>query len=242
MAAPAEHASKPIIEAASSHQHQPGASPMTWLYGGRMPYETALAWQQRLVSARLLGDAPDTLLVCEHEPVITLGRGWKGPLPAVGTPVIPVSRGGEATYHGPGQIVGYPIVKLGEPGTPPKDLRRYVRDLEAIVIETLAAFQIPAYAREGLTGVWVAGPQGVPLKIASIGVAVRHWVTYHGFALNWRTELNRFSGFAPCGLPSSVMISMAELIGDAGCPAYDDVLGALANAVERVWDRKIITR
>lgn len=172
---------------------------------GRTRYEEAHALQQHLVDQRIAGEIPDTLLLTEHDPVITLGRG-SSPDDAAGTPfpVIQVERGGEATFHGPGQVVVYPILLL-----PPerRDLHRYLRDLEQAVIDTLAEFDVVGARREGLTGVWVG-----ERKICSIGVAVRRWVTWHGLALNVRTDLAAFESFRPCGLDPQVMTRLADLV------------------------------
>ncbi len=170
---------------------------------GRTRYEDAHALQERLVEQRIAGEIPDTLLLTEHEPVVTLGRG-SPPDDAAGVPfpVVRVERGGEATFHGPGQVVVYPILLL-----PPerRDLHRYLRDLEQAVIDTLAEFDVEGERREGLTGVWVGGR-----KICSIGVAVRRWVTWHGLALNVRTDLDAFRSFRPCGLDPEVMTRLAD--------------------------------
>ena len=170
---------------------------------GRTRYEDAHALQERLVEQRIAGEIPDTLLLTEHEPVVTLGRG-SPPDDAAGVPfpVVRVERGGEATFHGPGQVVVYPILLL-----PPerRDLHRYLRDLEQAVIDTLAEFDVEGERREGLTGVWVGGR-----KICSIGVAVRRWVPWHGLALNVRTDLDAFRSFRPCGLDPEVMTRLAD--------------------------------
>ena len=175
-----------------------------WL--GRMPYQQAWDLQHELVAAIAAGDAPDTLLLVEHDPVITLGRrrgSADNVLDAAGIPVLETERGGDVTYHGPGQLVGYPLLALrdGE-----RDLHAYLRDLEGVLIDVLAARGLAAGRLPGQTGVWVQGR-----KLASVGVAVRRWVTYHGFALNVSTDLAPFGRMNPCGLPSSVMASMVDL-------------------------------
>lgn len=170
---------------------------------GRMPYAEAHALQQELVDARSRGTQGDVLLLLEHEPVITVGRGADaGAVRVPGLEVVAVERGGEATYHGPGQLVAYPILLLAEDR---RDLHRYLRDLEQVVIQVLAELEIPAERRPGLTGVWVGGR-----KICSIGVAVRRWVTWHGLALNLTTGSATFAGFRPCGLDPEVMTCVAE--------------------------------
>jgi lipoate-protein ligase B len=170
---------------------------------GRVPYEAAHALQQRLVQRRIAREVSDTLVLCEHDPVVTVGRSAVAP--AVGDasiPVVQVERGGEATFHGPGQLVAYPILELPEGR---RDLRRYLRDLEAVVIGALAEVEVTGERREGLTGVWVAGR-----KVCSIGVAVRRWVTWHGLALNLRADLGAFATFEPCGLDPAVMANVEE--------------------------------
>ncbi len=170
---------------------------------GRCDYAEAHRIQQEVLEQRIAGDARDTLLLCEHAPIITLGR--KTPpeeRPTSDVPTMEVERGGEATYHGPGQAVAYPIIALPDDR---RDLHRYLRDLEQVVIGVLGEFEIEGRREEGLTGVWVGDK-----KIASIGVAVRRWVTWHGLAINVHTDLAAFEGFSPCGLSPSVMTRMAD--------------------------------
>ncbi len=170
---------------------------------GRSTYADAHALQGELVDARVAGTIGDTLLLTEHDAVITVGRASaREDALEAGLPVIEVERGGEATYHGPGQVVAYPILALPEAR---RDLHRYLRDLEQVVIGVLAEFQVEGRRVEGQTGVWI-GEQ----KIASIGVAVRRWVTWHGLALNVHTDLAAFKGFRPCGLEPSVMTRLAD--------------------------------
>jgi len=176
-----------------------------WL--GRMNFGDALALQEEIV-ARKRGDpdSADELLLLEHEPVYTIGRtpdrssllGAKH-LPH---PLFPINRGGQATYHGPGQLMGYPIVDLRRCG---QDLHRYLRWLEQLLIDLLAGYGIAATRREELTGVWIDGR-----KIASIGVGVRHWITMHGFALNVCGDLTPFSDIVPCGIANVTMTSMEK--------------------------------
>jgi lipoyl(octanoyl) transferase len=179
-----------------------------WL--GRMGFADALALQEQIVaSKRSVRDLPDELLLLEHDPVYTIGRtpdkssllGQKD-LPY---PLFAINRGGQATYHGPGQLVGYPIVDLRRYG---EDLHRYLRWLEQVLIQFLARYQITAQQREGLTGVWVQ-----QRKIASIGVGVRHWITMHGFALNVCGDLSPFGHIIPCGISNVAMTSMKKEIG-----------------------------
>lgn len=173
---------------------------------GRAPYAQIHQVQQRLVLARSENRVPNLLLTGEHDPVITLGR--KTPRGAAydgAIPVVEVERGGEATYHGPGQLVAYPIVHLTQSR---RDLHRFQRDLEEVGIRVLAEFGLQGGRREGLTGVWIGGR-----KVQSLGIAVRRWVTWHGLALNVNTDLAPFETFHPCGLDGKVMISMAQALG-----------------------------
>ena len=173
---------------------------------GRTPYADAHALQQELVTRRVEDSVGDLLLLTEHEPVITVGRGTPAEeqrsLAATGIPVVEVERGGEATYHGPGQLVAYPILKLSEDK---RDLHRYLRDLEEAVIGVLSELAIEGTRRPGLTGVWIG-----ERKVCSIGVAVRRWVTWHGLALNLHTDLTPFRRFHPCGLSPDVMTRVAD--------------------------------
>ncbi len=185
---------------------------------GRRDYGEVWRLQQEMVAARQRDEIPDTLVLCEHPDVITLGRGARREnLVAPGdVPVFEIERGGDVTYHGPGQLVGYPIFRL-RPSE--QDLHQYLRTLEETLIAALSDFGIGARRRPGWTGVWTGaagsdGPTDVGGKIASIGVAVkRQWVTMHGFALNVATDLARFAAINPCGLEASVMTSMARCLG-----------------------------
>jgi len=180
-----------------------------WLLdlGRDAPYERTWELQRRLVERRSRDEIPDVLVLCEHEPVLTVGRGTKeAPPPELPLPVFEIERGGEATYHGPGQLTGYPILKLEEGR---RDLHRHLRDLEQVLIDAIGEHEIEGAGRNPPhTGVWVG-----ERKVASIGIAVRRWVTYHGFALNVATDLEPFRRFRPCGLDGSVMTTMAELLG-----------------------------
>lgn len=175
-----------------------------WL--GRMKYEDALALQDEIVAQKQADrPLPDELLLLEHEAVYTIGRtsdqsSLRGAahLPH---PLFQINRGGQATYHGPGQLVGYPLIDLKRYQP---DLHRYLRWLEELLIEFLAAFEIEGHRREGLTGVWLG-----QRKIASIGVGVRHWITMHGFALNVDGDLAPFSQITPCGIADVAMTSIA---------------------------------
>ena len=189
------------------------ARPLAVARLGVVPYGDALALQRELAEARIAGRlASDALLLLEHPPVVTLGRGTRATslpvepaaLQRRGIEVHEIERGGDVTYHGPGQLVGYPIFDLAGAGLR-KDLHWFLRQLEAALIETLGAFGIPGERRDGYTGVWTAGR-----KIASIGIHVRQWVTWHGFALNVTTDLTPFDLIVPCGIPGVVMTSVAR--------------------------------
>ena len=199
---------------------------------GRVEYDRARAIQRELVAARQAGEAPDTLLLLEHPPVITLGRsgeaghllGSEAELERRGVGFVETDRGGDITFHGPGQIVGYAIVDLAARA---KDLHRYLRDLESVLILALAEFGIVAGRVEGLTGVWVGDA-----KVAAIGIRVSRWVTHHGFALNVDTDLSYFDLIVPCGIADRRVTSMEALLGravDRG--AVEDALGRAFGAV-----------
>jgi lipoyl(octanoyl) transferase len=186
---------------------------------GRVPYDVALAWQEALVARRLDG-GPDALLVLEHPPVYTLGRGADARFLGVAAdgdvPVVRVGRGGQVTYHGPGQLVGYPILGLRDLRP---DVRWYVRGLEEVLIDALADLGIAAVRRPGLTGVWVG-----PRKIGSIGVAIRRWVTWHGFALNVAPDVSGFAAITPCGIDGVVMTSVAREGGPSDLETVAEVV------------------
>jgi len=200
-----------------------------WL--GRVAYEAAFALQEEIV-ARKIADASagDELLLLEHEPVFTIGRtpdqsslGDETRLPH---PVVKTNRGGQATYHGPGQLVGYPLIDLRRRG---QDLHRYLRALEDSLIELCASYGVGAQRREGLTGVWVG-----ERKLASIGVGVRRWVAMHGFALNVGGELAAFSRITPCGIAGVEMTSLAR---ESGAPcAVEDAAGRAAEFFAERFD------
>jgi lipoyl(octanoyl) transferase len=186
---------------------------------GRLSYERATAWQEALVERRLAGGS-DVLLLLEHPPIYTLGRGADPRFVADdrgGIPVIRTARGGQVTYHGPGQLVGYPIVDLGEHR---RDVRWYVRSLEQVVIDALVALGIAADGLPGFPGVWVDGRR----KIASVGVAIRRWVTWHGFALNVAEDLGAFASITPCGIVGVEMTSVAREGGIDDVDAVADVV------------------
>jgi lipoyl(octanoyl) transferase len=185
-----------------------GELSVRWL--GRVAFADALALQEKVVAERRIDHSlGDELLLLEHEPVYTIGRTPDQSSLRGGAhlphPLFPINRGGQATYHGPGQLIGYPIIDLRNYG---QDLHRYLRWLEALLIETLAQAGIAATTRPGLTGVWVEDR-----KIASIGVGVRHWITMHGFALNVCGDLAPFDQIVPCGISNVTMTSIERETG-----------------------------
>jgi lipoyl(octanoyl) transferase len=179
---------------------------------GRVAFADALALQEELVMEKRVNDSlGDELLLLEHEPVYTIGRtpdqsSLRG-VAHLPHPLFPINRGGQATYHGPGQLIGYPIIDLRQCG---QDLHRYLRWLEGLLIETLAEVGLAATTRTGLTGVWIEDR-----KIASIGVGVRHWITMHGFALNVCGDLAPFNQIVPCGIANVTMTSIERETGGA---------------------------
>ena len=195
-----------------------------WL--GETDYRRALDLQLDHVARRADGTIGDTLLLLTHPHVYTLGRTGdaanllvsESRLARDGISLERIARGGDITYHGPGQLVGYPIVHLPKP-----DLHRYLRALEAVLIEAMALFGVACEREDGLTGVWAGGR-----KIASIGVGVKRWVTYHGFALNVSTDLAYFRKINLCGLTGREATSMAEILGNA--PSMETVRDVVASA------------
>jgi len=189
---------------------RPGAVPPIQLLDlGRGPYREVWDRQRALVDARKTGAGTDTLILVEHPHVITLGRSRRAQANLVApgdVEVVEIERGGDVTYHGPGQLVAYPIVRLDEGE---RDLHRFLRNLEEAVIRTLAGHGLDAGREPGKTGVWLDGRAGGRRKICSIGIACRRWVTFHGLALNVTTDLSYFFRINPCGFESSVMTSMA---------------------------------
>ncbi len=174
---------------------------------GRREYPASLEAMRQLRAERRRGMIGDTLILVEHPPVVTVGvEGDDGEAITSGLPVIRVERGGKSTYHGPGQLVGYPIVDLDARG---RDVRRFVHQLEEMLVNSVAEFGIVAGHVSGRRGVWVEGER----KIASIGIAVEQWVTFHGFALNVDVDLAPFSMFHPCGFDGRIMTSIAEETG-----------------------------
>jgi lipoyl(octanoyl) transferase len=185
---------------------------------GEVPYGKALALQRALVEDRKAGRIPDTLLLLRHPHVLTLGvkgDGGRGHILAaperlreLGVEVFETGRGGDVTYHGPGQIVGYPIIDL-DPDR--RDVHRYVRDLEEVLIRVCADHGVPAGRVSGLTGAWVTPSDGPPEKIGAIGVRISRWVTSHGFAFNVATDLDFFRLIVPCGIGDRDVTSLARV-------------------------------
>ena len=189
-------------------------SPLRWSYLGRVPYARACALQERLVEARRRGEAPDTLLLLEHPPVVTLGRTAhlenvlldRGALSARGIELHEAGRGGDVTFHGPGQLIGYPVVGLRAAR---RDAHGYLRHLEEGLIRVAAAFGVTAGRVPGLTGVWVGRE-----KLAAIGVRIgTGWITSHGFALNVGDDLSGFQTIVPCGIRDRGVTSLSRALG-----------------------------
>jgi lipoyl(octanoyl) transferase len=202
---------------------------------GIMPYDEAWALQKSLLLQRQNDEIVDTLILVEHPEVVTLGRGShaENVLNVGGIEVFEVERGGDVTYHGPGQLVGYVIFKLREGE---RDLHLYLRNMEAALIDVCTRTGLPAGRKAGWTGVWTEG-DGPQKKLVSIGVACRKWVTFHGFALNVSTNLSRFAIINPCGLEAHVMGSLNSLIGrDIGmADVKAQVISAVGEAFSRRW-------
>ena len=195
---------------------------------GTVPYDAAWDAQRALHARRVLGDATDTCLLLEHPPVYTAGKRtepWERPLD--GTPVIDVDRGGKITWHGPGQLVGYPIVKLADP----MDVVAHVRRIEAALIDVCARHGVTAGRVDGRSGVWVGNA-----KVAAIGIRVAQGVTMHGFALNCDPDLTAYDRIVPCGIRDAGVTSLSVLTGRRITTAdvIGDVEDALANALEPV--------
>ena len=207
---------------------------------GVVPYADGLALQAALVEQRKAGRIPDQLLLLQHPPVITLGAKVRGSranvlaspseLSGAGVELFEAGRGGDVTYHGPGQIVGYPILDLRPDRC---DVHRYVRDLETVMIEAAAGFGVEAARIAGLTGIWAGGD-----KLAAIGVRISRWITSHGFAFNVNPDLGHFGFIVPCGITDKGVTSLGRLLGrDVALEAVED---ALVEAFARVFERRVI--
>ncbi|MBC5805040.1 MAG: lipoyl(octanoyl) transferase [Candidatus Eremiobacter antarcticus] len=201
-----------MIQASASPREEAAPHVVSFYDLGRIRYESAWILQRKLHAARAADEISDALLFCEHEPVITMGKSGqtqnllvsKDELKRRGIDYFEVERGGDLTYHGPGQLVGYPIFKLPRL----REVQGFVRKMESAIIATLQAFGIEGERRSDHPGVFVGGA-----KIASIGAAVRSGVTFHGFALDVRTDLNAFQAINPCGMPTVAVTSMAQASG-----------------------------
>ncbi len=211
---------------------------------GHVEYEDGWTLQKRFREARIAGTVGDCLFLLEHPPVITLGRGAKrkhllwspAKLEAAGISVHETERGGDVTYHGPGQLVVYPILSL----TPDRqDVRRYVRSLEEAVIRTLSVFEIEAHHEPQWPGVWVGSAENGDLaKIAALGVHISRWVTLHGFALNVDPDLTHFESIVPCGIHGARVTSMAQQLGRA--IRREEVEEALLRTFAEVFDATLV--
>lgn len=208
---------------------------------GRQPYGPVLELQRTLCRRRMRGEiTEDLLLLVEHEPVVTLGRGTRAsslPLAAEamtrqGYEVVEVERGGDVTVHEPGQLVGYPILNLQDHRP---DLHWYLRQLEEVLISALGVLGITAERNPGLTGVWTQGR-----KIASLGIHVKQWITFHGFALNVVNDLHGFRLVVPCGIDGVIMTNVARELGDGRDPrkAWALTRAAVIDAMGTVFDRE----
>ena len=205
---------------------------------GTISYPECLSLQGKLAKLRLAGEIEDTLLLLEHTPVITLGAaGGEDNLLAeperlrhAGVEVFHTDRGGNITYHGPGQLVAYPIFDLRTHG---RDVHLFLRNLEQIVVDCLADFGVAGETEEGYTGVWVGGE-----KICSIGIAVRRWISYHGFALNISPNFDHWSLIHPCGLVDRRVTSLARAIGE--CPDMDAVKRCVVAKFAEVFELKSV--
>jgi lipoyl(octanoyl) transferase len=205
---------------------------------GVVPYAEGLALQQELVAARKADRIPDQLLLLEHPPVITLGAKVRDDrshvlaseqaLDEAGVELFEAGRGGDVTYHGPGQLVGYPIIDLRPDRC---DIHRYVRDLEEVMIAAATAFGVRADRVQGLTGAWVGRD-----KLAAIGVRISRWVTSHGFAFNVATDLSHFSLIVPCGIQDRGVTSLGRLLGQP--PPMSLVEDAVIQAFTATFGRK----
>ena len=205
---------------------------------GRVRYAEALALQEQQVRVRQSGGTPDTLFLLEHPPVFTLGRNARREnvlfpeeaLRARGFEVFEAGRGGDVTYHGPGQLVAYPILEL-EPER--RDVHRYVRDLEEVMIRTCADYGLAASRVKGLTGAWVGDA-----KVGAIGVRLSRWVTSHGLAFNVSTDLAPFGLIVPCGIQGRQVTSLERRLGRS--VALDDAMDRLAGHLAAVFDRSVV--
>ncbi|MGQ0678256.1 MAG: lipoyl(octanoyl) transferase LipB [Actinomycetota bacterium] len=214
--------------------------PLRRVDAGVVPYRTALEWQRSLHARRLEGEIDDVVLLLEHPHTVTLGRrfdpahlpGGRELLIRRGAEVCEADRGGSITYHGPGQLVAYPVIDLRRPNKLP-DFPGYLRTLEAAIVDTVMPMGIAAGTRSGLTGVWVGGA-----KLASIGVNISRGVSRHGLALNVSTDLSWFDYMVPCGIQGGAMTSLNRLLPEA--PLIDQVAEALARRLAEHLGRRLL--
>ena len=196
---------------------------------GRIGYEDAVAEMRTVLTQRVEGAIPDTLLICEHEPVYTVGRtrgAEDNILNPHEVPIVKVARGGDVTFHGPGQIVGYPIFQLPEHR---HDLHGFMRGLEEMMIRTLATLGVHGERDDRNTGVWVDGA-----KIMAIGIGAKRWVTWHGFALNVSTDLSYFERINPCGMDSTLVTRLADHVSPT--PAVETLIPLITAALSDWWE------
>jgi lipoyl(octanoyl) transferase len=229
------------VRAAPDHSDPPAGAvqrPLVLKLLGRVPYAVGLQVQAQLVAERQSGTVPDTLLLLEHDPVFTLGRNARREhlllpeprLREMGFDLFEVGRGGDVTYHGPGQAVGYPILELAPDR---RDVHRYVRDLEEVMIRTCRDFGVETRRISGLTGVWIADA-----KVGAIGVRIARWVTSHGFALNVDPDLSHFRHIVACGIRERGVTSLRQVLG-RDLPLAE-VLDRLARNMCAVFDRALL--
>ena len=195
---------------------------------GRVPYETAVERMKEVLSDRIDGRIDDTLLICEHDPVYTVGRtrgAEANILNPENIPIVPVARGGDVTFHGPGQIVGYPIFELPDHR---HDLHGFLRGLEEMMIRTLARVGVTGTRDARNTGVWVDGQ-----KVMAIGIAAKRWVTWHGFALNRAVDVRHYQRINPCGMASNLVTSLDRHLEP--CPGRSELTEIIIEELERWW-------
>src|SRR5574341_206026 len=208
---------------------------------GLIDYQNAIKLQLSLIEKRMKEEIEDVLLLLQHPPTFTMGRSGKTEhilsnieeLKKRGIHFEEISRGGDVTYHGPGQLIGYPILDLNKFK---RDIHQYLRNIEEMLILTLGDFNIKARRIEGLTGVWVNEE-----KVASIGVGIKRWITYHGFALNVNTELSYFDMIIPCGIPGAKMTSMKKIVAEKENLEITEVESSIINAFSKVFGRVLLT-
>lgn len=194
---------------------------------GRQPFKEVWEYQKELVRQRIENKISDTLILVEHDSVITKGRNTKaGEIFETSFPIFEIERGGKATYHGPGQLVCYPIMNIYYLG-----IKKYMRLLEEIIINIINHYNILSNIKEGKTGVWVKEK-----KIASIGIAVKKWISYHGFALNVSTDLSHFSALSPCGFESDVMTSIEKIT------QQKIALSGVKEKIRETWEQQKMDR